>query len=137
MTVVSEVQCNLKSVMSSGTECVSPFTRDDEVKSGRLLSRDDSVSLYEDAEDAGPTATSHQTPAAQGMEQASEGERLKSLQKILDLFFDNHISEAEMLVEKQAAVSTNHSHVRMYFTAMSAMLTLDPVSPELRAALDA
>lgn len=81
----------------------------------------DSVSIYEDAVD-------NATLAVAEMKKLSESERLRSLEQILDIFFNNKIKEAETLVEPHIETCVNHSHVRMYFSAMSAMMTLDPVS---------
>jgi hypothetical protein len=81
----------------------------------------DAISIYEDAAD-------RETPVITEMENLSESQRLRSLEQILDIFFNNRIKEAESLVEPHIQTCVNHSHVRMYFSAMSAMMTLDPVS---------
>lgn len=89
----------------------------------------DSISIYEDAVDLiPPSPPSQASSESQDMENLSETERLRSLQKILDIFFNNKIREAETLVEPHIQTCVNHSHVKMYFSAMSAMMTLDPVS---------
>lgn len=94
--------------------------------SGRL---DDCISIYEDAVDNSPSSSvRQQTLEPYMMEGLSETERLRSLKKVLDTFFNNNIHEAESLVEPHVNACVNHSHVKMYFRAMSAMMTLDPVS---------
>ena len=88
----------------------------------------DSSSIYEDAIDSASASSLSQTSAAGRMEHLTETQRLQSLRQILDLFFSNKIREAEALVEPHTQTCVNHSHVKMYFSAMSAMMTLDPVS---------
>ena len=97
-------------------------------QSGSSLLLDDSLSLYEDAIDSTASSKTDCEGSKESMEQETETERLKSLKKTLDIFFDNRIREAESLVETLSHTCVNHSHVKMYFTAMSAMMTLDPVS---------
>ena len=73
------------------------------------VSQDDSVTVPESLEHLGHT------------------ERLMLMQKILDLFFNNRIKEAEAAVEPHKNECIHFSHAKMLFVSVASFLTLDPV----------
>lgn len=130
MTMIRDVMRKSEENVMNGCSDHSLLSRDSGLddqsdSSGRLT---DSISIYEDAVDLVPSSAASQTSDSEVMENLSETERLRSLKKILDTFFNNKIREAETQVEQHVQTCVNHSHVKMYFSAMSAMMTLDPVS---------
>lgn len=135
MTMISDMQSpqSKEDVINSQKDHVSS-SRDSGLdnQSNSSAPLDDAISIYEDAVDITPSSSVRQSALGpNSMEGWTETERLRSLKKILDTFFNNNIHEAESLVEQHTNTCVNHSHVKMYFSAMSAMMTLDPVSSQL------
>lgn len=130
MTMISDVMQESKENVMNSYRDHSTLSHDSGLddQSDTSAGLGDSISIYEDAVDLVPPSTPSQASQSEVMENLSETERLRSLKNILDTFFNNKIREAEALVEPHVQTCVNHSHVKMYFSAMSAMMTLDPVS---------
>lgn len=63
----------------------------------------------------------------ESLEHLNSTERLILIQKILDLFFNNKINEAEALIEPHKNECIHFSHAKMVFVSVASFLTLDPV----------
>ena len=132
MTTISGESHNLKGSSVSECEPDSPRSRDsgfDNLSNESDRQEDSSIIQHQLMKSETPTKMQTQSSKLyEDLDGVSETETLHSLQSILKMFFDNRINEAERLVEKHETSCVNHSHVKMFFTTMSAMLTLDPVS---------
>ena len=90
---------------------------------------EDAESLYEDTistREGDDVSGSVCLP--ESIDDLSYTERIILIQKIIDMFFMNKMTESEALVDPFKDVCVNFSHAKMLFTSIASFLTLDPVS---------
>lgn len=64
----------------------------------------------------------------ESIDNMSNTERLFLIQKILDMFFNNRIKDAEDAIEPFKDKCMHFAHAKSVFTSISSFLTLDPVT---------
>lgn len=88
----------------------------------------DAESLYEDTISTREEEEGDSVCLPESIDDLSYTERILLIQKIIDMFFLNKMTESEALVDPFKDVCINFSHAKMLFSSIASFLTLDPVS---------
>ena len=106
------------------SEFLAPDSGFSDQNGNRSLSPSDSQGEVASSSVGGASSLTH----LDSIDHLSSSERLVWIQRILDLFFSNKISEAEAAVEPFKDTCIHSSHTKTIFSSVASFLTLDPVS---------